>query len=508
MPRPSPSAADPASLSAIEQRRLIGSRALSPVKLLEACIARIEAHNPSVNAICGTDFERAREAARAAEAAVMRGDALPPLHGLPVGIKDLEDTAGLLTTYGNIAWRGHVPLHDSLIVERLRAAGAIVLAKTNTPDFGAGANTRNAVWGATGNPFDPRLNAGGSSGGSAVALALDMLPLATGSDVGGSLRIPAALCGVVGLRPSPGRVAMPRRELGFDPLPVVGPMARSVADLALMLDAISGFDARDPWSHDVQKVGTLQAPPLHSLSIGFTEDFGCCAVDEDIRRVFRARIAALAPQLRRCEPVALHFADADRAFDILRGEGYLAQHGAAWRDAPGTLAPQVIANLELASGFTLADRAWAAQAQSRMQRALSAAMQAHDLIVSPVTPVSPFPWTTLFAQQVQGRAMDTYYRWLALSYVITLTTHPALALPCGRDEQGLPFGLQCVGRLHGDAALLGAALALEAAFNADAATARPRPELAALRTPRPELESIVTHPPVSMAPLDPAAASR
>lgn len=494
--RPMTRDADLTSRPATELRALIGRRQLSPVELLDACIARIEALNPAVNALCATDFERAREAARAAEAAVMAGAPLGLLHGLPVGIKDLEETAGLRTTFGNIAWRDHVPTRDALLVQRLRTAGALVAAKTNTPDMGAGANTRNAVWGATGNPFDPTLNAGGSSGGSAAALAVDLLPLASGSDLGGSLRIPAALCGVVGLRPSPGVVPSESRPLGFSPLPVLGPMARNVADLALMLQAMSGFDARDPWSA-VQRapLAPLPAVDLSQLSIGVSEDLGGCAVDEDIRRVFRDRVARIAPHVGRCEPVTLALGDADRAFDILRAEGYLALHLDTWRRDPESLSPNVRANMDLAAGFTLADRAWAHAEQTRLQRRLSAALQQHDLILAPVTPVSPFPWTQLYAQTVQGQPMRNYYHWLALTYVITLTTHPALALPCGRDERGLPFGLQLVGRLHGDGALLAAGAALEALCASDATMARARPDTAALRTPRPELKSIVTHPP-------------
>ncbi|KOQ21853.1 amidase, partial [Achromobacter xylosoxidans] len=214
------------SLSAVELRRLIGARQLSPVELLEACIARIEAVNPYINAVTATAFDRARIEARAAEQAVMAGDTLGLLHGLPLGVKDLEPTAGLLTTYGSPIYRDHVPAEDVTLVARLRRAGAIVAAKTNVPEMGAGANSRNTVWGATGNPFNPNLNAGGSSGGSAAALASDLFPLCTGSDTGGSLRIPAAKCGVVGFRPSPGVVPSVRKPLGWTPISVVGPMGR------------------------------------------------------------------------------------------------------------------------------------------------------------------------------------------------------------------------------------------------------------------------------------------
>lgn len=485
-------------LSAVTMRRLIGSRQLSPLELMDACIARIEALNPAVNAIAATDFERAREAARIAEHEVMRGAPLGPLHGLPLGVKDLQDTAGLLTTYGNVGLRGNVPSRDIALVARLKAAGAIVTAKTNVPDMGAGANTRNPVWGATGNPFDPRLNAGGSSGGSAAALAVDMLPLATGSDTGGSLRIPAALCGVVGLRPSPGLVPNDAKALGWSVISVLGPMGRTVEDTALQLACSAGFDVRDPLSYPVE-AAALRSPPeadLSTLRIGWTEDFGVCIVDPEIRRVLRDRIERIRPWVARCEPVDLRLDEADRAFDVLRAEAFLAAYAETYRTAPQTLGPNVRANVEMAGAITLADRAQAHLAQTRIARAFARAFEGFDLILAPTTPVSPFPWTELYAQQIDGQAMRNYYHWLALTYVVTLATNPALSLPCGRDEHGMPFGLQLIGPLRGDAALLGAAQSLERAFDTVPEMRRPRPDLDTLREPRPQLKGIVTHPPV------------
>ena len=482
--------------SAVELRAMIGRREISPLELMDACIARIEALNPAINAIAATDFERARAGARAAQAAVMRGDTLGPLHGLPLGVKDLQDTAGLLSTSGTVSRRNHVPAHDNTLVARLRAAGAIVTAKTNVPDMGAGANTRNPVWGATGNPFDPARNAGGSSGGSAAALAVDMLPLATGSDTGGSLRIPAALCGVVGLRPSPGVVANDARPLGWSVISVLGPMARNVADTHLMLQASTGIEPRDPLSYaEPALAAPLAAVELSTLRVGFTEDFGICAVDPAIRRSLRQRVAALEALGVRCEPLALDLADADRVFDILRAESFYAGYADTLRDAPHTLAPHVRANIEMAGAMTLADRAWAHLAQTRIARRFATAFERFDLIVAPTSPVTPFPWTTLYAETIDGQAMRNYYHWLALTYIPTLATNPALALPCGVDEAGMPFGLQLIGPLRGDARLLAMAAALEQAFAADPALRRPKPDLQALRAPRPELCSIVTHPP-------------
>lgn len=484
-------------ISAVELRNLIASREVSPVELMDACIDRIERLNPAINAICATDYERAREGAREAETQVMRGGPLGPLHGLPLGVKDLQDTAGLLTTYGNIGLRGNVPAKDNALVAKLRAAGAIVTAKTNVPDMGAGANSRNPVWGATGNPFNPALNAGGSSGGSAAALAAGLLPICTGSDTGGSLRIPASLCGVVGLRPSPGLVANDARPLGWSVISVLGPMGRNVADTALLFAASVGADARDPLSYpvDASTFWPLKQVDLSSLRVGTTEDFGVCIVDPEIRRVFRQRVQAIRPLVASCEPVDLQLDDADRAFDTLRAESFVAAFADTYRKAPETLGPNVRANMEIAAAITLADRAWAHLEQTRISRRFARAFEQYDLILAPVTPVTPFPWTELYAGNIDGQAMRNYYHWLGLTYAVTLATNPALALPCGKDEHGMPFGLQVIGRLHADAQLLAACQALEQAFEASDTLRRPLPDLQALEAARPELKSIVTHPP-------------
>lgn len=484
-------------LSAIEQRRLIGTRQISPVELMQACIERMQAVNPAVNALAATDFETALRQSREAEQAVMRGEPLALLHGLPLGVKDLQDTAGLLTTYGNVGRRNFVPQADIGLVARLRRAGAIVTAKTNVPDMGAGANTRNPVWGATGNPFNPMLNAGGSSGGSAAALATDMLPLCTGSDTGGSLRIPASLCGVVGLRPSPGMVANSARPLGWSAISVLGPMARDVSDTALLMAAMVGFDGRDPLSFEAPKEPflSLKATDLARLRVATTEDFGVCAVDAGIRRVFRDRVAALTPHVQRCEPLSLDFGDAHRAFDILRAEAFVAAFADVYLKAPQTLGPNVRANVEMAASISLADRAWAHLEQTRILRRVQSAFEQYDLILSPVTPTTPFPWTTLYAETVDGERMQNYYQWLALTYVVTLATNPALSLPCGLDEQGMPFGLQVMGPLNQDADLLGAALGIEQLFASQPRHARPRPDETVLQTPCPALRGLVTDPP-------------
>jgi amidase len=486
------------SLSTVELRRRIGTKEISPVELTDASIARIEALNPAVNAIAATDFKAARGQARKAEAAALKGEALGLLHGLPTGIKDLHETAGLLTTYGSPLHRDFVPKQDAAMVANVRKAGAVIVAKTNVPEFGAGANSRNPVWGATGNPFDPRLNAGGSSGGSAVALACDMLPVCTGSDTGGSLRIPAAVNGVVGFRPSPGVVPMDARALGWTPISVLGPMGRDVPDTRLLFAAQVGMDDREPLAFplDPAAVAARRPADLGSLRVAWTEDFGQAPVSQEIRRVMRERVGAMRHLFRSCDEVAFDFGEADRCFDVVRAMNFVTRYQAAYDKDPLSLGPNVRANYEMAREMSLPDAAWGHAEQTRVFRRFQAVFRDYDLVLSPTLPVTPFPWTQLYLEELEGTRLRNYYHWLALTYYVTLVTNPAIALPCGVDEHGMPFGLQVTGRFHGDLALLDAAESMEEAFARIPALARPRPDLSKLTQPTPELKSIVTHPPV------------
>ncbi len=486
------------ALPAVRLRELIGRGEISPVELLEACIERIERINPAVNAVTATCFARARHEAGRAEAAVRAGETLGPLHGLPLGVKDLESTAGLLTTRGSPLLRENVPAEDGVAVARLRAAGAIVVGKTNVPEWGAGANSRNPVWGATGNPFDPMLNAGGSSGGSAVALACDMVPLATGSDTGGSLRIPAALSGVVGFRPSPGLVPAERRDLGFSPLAVIGPMGRTVADTRLQLSAMVGRHDVDPLTYPIGSAefagDSTAVLEIGGLRVAYTEDFGICPVDPEIRAAFRGTIDALRPLVGDCRPLDVDMGEADRCFDVLRAIGFVSGFGEIYRRDPESLGPNVRANCELGAAMTLADVGWAEREQTAIFRRFNRVFADVDVVLAPVTPVSPFPWSTLYPDEVDGVPARNYYHWLGLTYLVTLTSNPALSLPCGTDGRGMPFGLQIIGRHRGDRRLLDAAQAIEAALSGTD-RARPVPDEARLDRPVPELRSIVTAPP-------------
>src|SRR6266478_2507742 len=305
---------------AVELRRMIGAKEISPVELLDSCLGRIERVNPAVNAVTAMCVERAKSEAEAAERAVMSGARLGPLHGLPIGIKDLNETAGLRTTWGSPLYADHVPAKDERMVAAVRSAGAIVVGKTNVPEWGAGANTKNPVYGATGNPFDPKRICGGSSGGSAVALATSMLPICTGSDTGGSLRIPAAFCGIVGFRPSVGLVASERRPVGWTPITTQGPMGRSVEDTLLLLRAQISDDSRDPlaFSVDPADFETIRPIDLGGLRVAVSDDLGFMPLDPRIRATFRERIDLVKSVFRSCEWRNPEMADADEAFGSLR----------------------------------------------------------------------------------------------------------------------------------------------------------------------------------------------
>ncbi|HET7884124.1 MAG TPA: amidase family protein, partial [Acetobacteraceae bacterium] len=376
---------EPCDLTAVEARRLIGRKQLAPSELLASCIARIEAVDHAVNAMVARDFERARAAAKQADAAVVRGGALPPLHGLPIGVKDLEETEGLRTTFGSVIFRDHVPTADARIVAAVRQAGAIVVGKTNTPEFGAGANTRNAVYGATGNPFDPTRSAAGSSGGSAVALATGMVPLCTGSDTGGSLRNPAAFSGIVGFRPTPGLVANERRGLGWSNLPVLGPMARTVPDVCLLLSTMVSDDARDPLATAVrpEDYAVPSRIDLSRLRVALTPDFGFAPTERHIAQVFAEKTAALRQAFARAEDTTPDCGGADEAFEVLRSLGFLAGHAEKVRARPQDVGPNVRANVEEGLRYSAADVARAQAMQTALYRRWQAFFDDWDVILTP-----------------------------------------------------------------------------------------------------------------------------
>lgn len=484
---------EPCDLSAVEARRRIGQKTLSAVDLLESCIERAGVVNPAVNALAATDYDRARASAKAGDEAVRRGDALGLLHGLPLGVKDLEPVAGLRTTFGSPLFADHVPTTDAHPVADLKRAGAIVMAKTNTPEFGAGANTRNQVYGATGNPFEPSKSAAGSSGGSAVALATGMMPLASGSDTGGSLRNPAAFCGVVGFRPTPGLVPNERSLRGWNALSVLGPMARTVPDVCLMLAAMVSDSGADPLATTVhgsrvRKPADFARPgsvDLSSVRAAFTPDFGFALVEGHVRDVFEDRAALLRPLFGQAVGATPDCAGTDEAFEVLRAVGFLAGFHDMVRDHADQVGPNVRANVAEGLGYSARDVAQAEVAQTAIYRRWQRFFDGHDVIITPSITISPRPWSELYPSQIDGRPTRTYFHWLALAYAVSLVGHPAISLPVGVDRAGMPFGLQIVGPRGGDALVLAVAAALEARLACDPATARPVPDLAALRAAPP-----------------------
>lgn len=474
----------PCDLSAVEARRAIEARRLSPVELVESCIARVEIVDPAVNAMIARDFDGARAEARRQEAMVMRGESLPPLHGLPLAVKDLINAEGMPTTYGSPLFVGNVAEKDEAIVAMLRKAGAIIIGKTNTPEWGAGGNTRNVLHGVTGNPFDPTRSSAGSSGGSAVAVATGMVPLATGSDTGGSLRNPAAFSGIVGFRPSPGLVASNSRNMAWLQLSQLGPMARNVGDACLMLSCMLGRSSDDPLSV-VAHTGKVNprdyaTPPeidLATLRVAVTPDFGFAPTEAAIRRVFAEKCASFASLFAGFDASHPDCRHADEVFEILRAVLFLGRHRELVEQHPQLIGPNIHRQIEEGLRYSAVDVARALALQTAMYRAWQDFFRDHDFIITPAITVSPRPWRELFPEKIDGKPTKTYFHWLALAYAVTNVGHPAISIPAGKDAAGMPFGLQVVGPRGGDLATLALAKALEAHLAGNPETARPVPDI-------------------------------
>lgn len=472
----------PCDLSAVEARRLIGNRQLSPVELLESCLSRIAAVNAPLKGVVALDADRARLEAEQAEAEAQRGEALPPLHGLPIGIKDLIDVSGLRTTYGSPLFAEHLPEEDEGLISRLRDAGGLVFAKTNCPEWGAGGNTTNPVYGASGNPFAPELTCGGSSGGSAIALATGMMPLAHGSDNAGSLRIPASFCGVVGFRPSHGLVPSERRAMGASPLMLEGPMGRDVDDTHLMLRGLLGDDSRDYFAAPVDPAlhRPLEPLDLSELRVAISEDLGFAPIEHGLRATFQARTEPLRGCFAQVADRDPDFTEIDRCYDIIRAVAYIASWGERYKEWGDKVGPLVDSNMKSALAYNAEDVGWAYAQQTRLYQGFQAYFADFDLLLCPTMGVYPWPKEVLFPTEVNGQPMRNYFHYVAMTYGITLMGHPAISIPCGLDDRGLPFGLQIVGPRHGDLLVLRAAKALERVFAERPESARPKPDLAAL----------------------------
>jgi amidase len=451
-------------LPAVELVARLRSGALSAVEVLEAHLRRIERVNPAVNAIVTLVPERARAEARALDQARARGEPAGALHGLPIAVKDLQETAGIRTTFGSPLFADFVPTRDSLLVERLRQAGAVVIGKTNTPEFGAGSQTFNPVFGATKNPWDPARTCGGSSGGAAVALATGMIPLADGSDMGGSLRNPASFCNVVGLRPSPGRVPVwPSVDAWFT-LSVDGPMARTVADLALLLSAIAGPDDRSPIAladPGAGFAGSLDRN-LAGVRIAWADDLDLPWGAEVLEVVDRARpvFESLGAVVETAAP---DFRGADQAFKAWRAWAFEAKLGDLHRRHAGRIKATVAGEIVRGRALGGPDLARAEQARSALYQRVREFFDRYDFLILPTVQVLPFPITTEYPMEIEGVAMESYIDWMKSCWFVSTVGNPALSVPAGFSSEGLPIGLQIVGRHRDDLGVLQLGHAFEAA---------------------------------------------
>jgi amidase len=452
-------------LTATELARRIRERELSAVEVMEAHLTRIERVNPLVNAIVTLVPERALAGARAADEALARGETVGPLHGLPIAHKDLVATKGIRTTSGSPIFADVVPDENALIVERLQSAGAITIGKTNTPEFGAGSQTFNPVFGATRNPYDPSKTCGGSSGGAAVALACGMQPLADGSDLGGSLRNPAGYCNVVGFRTSAGRVPVWPTQAAWFGLSTQGPMARTVADVALMLSVIAGPDPRAPLS--IQEPGDRFARPLdrdlRGTRIAWSQSLGGLPVDPRVTTTLEAVrpvLDSLGCVVEEAEP---DLSDAREIFQTMRAWSFELSHGALLAKHREQMKETVIWNIEEGQRLTGPQLAAAERKRTALYGRVVAFFERYDFLLLPVSQVPPFPIEQPYPTEINGQPMPTYIDWMRSCSDITVTGLPAISVPAGFTDDGLPVGLQIVGRPWNDLSVLQFAHAFEQA---------------------------------------------
>jgi amidase len=453
------------ALSAVEMARLLRTRQLSAREVLAAHLDRIDRVNPALNAIVTLVPEQALAAAARADEALATGAAVGPLHGLPIAHKDLQPTPGIRTTFGSPLFKDFVPSQGSLLVERVARAGAIVVGKTNTPEFGAGSQTFNTVFGATRNPYDPSKTCGGSTGGGAVALACGMLPIADGSDMGGSLRNPASFCNVVGMRPSAGRVPVWPSVSGWSTLSVEGPMARSVADVALFLSALAGPDPRSPIS--LAEPGARFAAPLDrdfsGVRVAWWKNLGGLPVDRRVRAQVNAQrrhFESLGCIVEEAEP---DFGEADEIFKTLRALAFLESRGETVAQHRSMVKDTVVWEVDRGLRLTAADVARAEIKRTALYQQMRQFMERYEFFVLPVSQVPPFDVTQPYVTEIEGVAMDTYIDWMKSCYFVSATGHPAISVPAGFTEDHLPIGLQIVARHRDDWGLLQVAYAYEQA---------------------------------------------
>ncbi|NLF01599.1 MAG: amidase [Anaerolineales bacterium] len=451
--------------TATELAARIRRREVSAREVIEAHLAQIERVNPAVNAICTLVADRAMEQARQADEALTHGATPGPLFGLPIAIKDLEEAAGIRTTRGSPIYAEAIPARDALFVQRLKAAGAIVIGKTNVPEFGAGSHTFNPVFGLTRNPYDLSRSAGGSSGGGAAALACGMLPIADGSDLGGSVRNPPNFNNVVGLRPSPGRIPRYPTEEPWNSMAVLGPMARTVQDAALLLSTMAGPDTRDPLS--------IPGPPevfrgpltrdFRGCRIAWSRDLGQFPVESIVVEAIERALPVFADLGCVLEEAHPDFSGAAEAFHVLRAAGFAFTMRREYAHHRHLLKDTIVWNIEQGMRLTALNVARAEAERGALFQRMSTFLQHYDFLLLPVSQVAPFPAEIEWVREIEGMPMETYIDWMKSCSFITLTSCPAASVPCGFTPEGLPVGVQIVGRYRREIEVLQLAHAFEQA---------------------------------------------
>jgi amidase len=453
-----------AESTAREMVAAIHKREISCAELMDLHLARIAERNPELNAIVSLDEERARDGASEADRTPY--DERGPLHGLPWAFKDTHEVAGWRTTHGSPLYADHVPQRDELIVERIRRAGAVPIGKTNVPEFAAGSHTFNTVFGTTRNPHDPTRSAGGSSGGAACALAAGMVPLAEGSDMGGSLRNPASFCGVVGLRPSLGRVPEWPKDNQWETTSVGGPMGRSVGDVALLLSVIAGPDPRAPLA--LGDPGAAFAPPvtgaaLAALRVALSPDLGgTLQVDHEVAAVVESAGRAMAAAGAQVSSGAPELDRADETFRTLRAWHFQARFGRQLAEHPDAFKSSLADNIRAGEPLTGADVARAYRDRTALSETMRRFFESYDVLVLPTSQVPPFPADQEYPADINGTPMATYLDWMRSAFLITVTGCPAISVPAGTTRDGLPIGVQIVAPHGADRRLLEVAAAFEA----------------------------------------------
>ncbi len=452
--------------TAREMAAAVAAKEISARELLTLHLDRIEQVNPAVNALVSVDPERAMAAATEADEATSRGESRGPLHGVPYAVKDTHEVAGWRTTFGSVLFADHVPDHDELVVGRVRDAGAVILAKTNVPEFAAGSHTFNRVFGTTLNPWDTTRSAGGSSGGSAAALASGMVPLADGSDMGGSLRNPASFCNVVGLRPSFGRVPQWPNPNMFETTSVQGPMARNVDDLALLLSVLAGPTPYNAVAQETPGSAFAQVDPVELTGLRFalsTDLGGAIEVDHQVARIVGAQGGVLEELGAVVEPAAPDLTEAEDTFRTLRAWHFQASYGPLLAEHPEEFKASLADNIRVGESLTGHDIARAYRQRTALSQRMAAFFESYDALVLPVSQVPPFPANQEYPADINGRPQATYLDWMRSAYLITVTGCPAISIPAGFTEEGWPVGIQIVGAPNGERRLLQIARAFERA---------------------------------------------